>query len=646
MVHSEYPNIFSPIKIGPVTLKNRILYAPMSPCLAGPESGAVTAETVAYFAQQAKSGAGLCNTGITPVDDIRARDAWSNISVLKDSDVPDLAKIADTVHEHGSKICCELCHSGMNANPRSLKAKAFVPSLIEGQDPEHFEEISREQIEEVIQNFCNAAGRLKLAGFDMIQVHAGHGNLVSAFFSNYWNHRTDEYGGSLENRMRFTLTLLRRLRETVGPDMALDMRISGYEYCPNCPTEDEVVTFVNRCAEYLDMVNFSGGSATPEGSDKIMCSYLQEKNIHVELVSRLKPRIKIPCSVVGNIQTIDDAEKIIADGTADMVTLGRTLLADSEFAKKAYQHHAEDIRPCLRCSMCGVRPFYGFSVRCAVNPQLGRESMRMVPALAKRKVLIAGGGPSGMTAAQILVKRGFDVTLCEASSELGGRLHEASAMKEKDTFRSYFRWIVRQTEKCGAKIRLDTKVTPELVRSEKPDVLFLAIGAQHIHPPIRGIEKAQSMDITEAELRKKPIGKNVVIVGAGPSGTELSVTLGEEGHTVTVVDMLREDQLLTNYFPNIPYRLKAMQRQYGITALYETKVEELTDHSVFVDTKGEKKEIPCDSVVLAVGLKPDQKILDALRDIVPETYLLGDCEHVADIMAANESAYITAMELE
>lgn len=645
MVNKWYPHVFEPIKIGNLQLKNRILYAPMSPCLAHSESGNVTPEIIAYFEQQARSGAGLCNTGITPVDHVRARDAWSNISVIKDSDVPELAKIADAVHDLGSKICCELCHSGMNANPLSRLDKAFVPSLVEGMDPNEYEEISVEQIEEVIDNFCQAARRLKMAGFDMIQLHAGHGNLTSAFFSNYWNKRTDEYGGSLENRMRFTLTLLKRMRETVGPDMAIDMRISGYEYCPNCPTEDEVVIFVNKCAEYIDMVNFSGGSTTPEGSDRIMCSFLQPKNIHVDLAGRLRPRLKIPCSVVGNIQNIEDAEEIIADGKADMVTLGRTLLADSEFAKKASHGHAEDIRPCLRCSICGLRPFYGFGVRCAVNPQLGRETKKITKADKIKNVMVVGGGPAGMTAAQTLVKRGHSVTLYEASDHLGGRLLEASAMKAKDTFRDYLKWTIRETEKCGAIIKLNSPVTEEIITKENPDAVVLAIGANHIQPHIKGMETNSILDITEAELRQKPIGKNVVIIGAGASGTELSVDLAEEGHKVTIVDMLREDQLLTNYFPNIPFRLKMLQAEHGVSAYYETKVNEIKADAVNITTLEETKDVPCDTVIMATGLRVDEDLLDNLASVVEETYRIGDCTQVADIMHANATAYVIALEI-
>lgn len=648
---NNYSNVFSPIQVGPVRLKNRIVFAPIVSAHAQSGTGEVTDGTVAFVAAQARGGVAMVTLGSTPVDFERGRDFWTDISAIKDSDVPLLMRVSEAAHRYGAKISAELLHAGRVANPEVLgKKKAWVASLLPGMDPDRFEEIGEQQIFQVIDGFCSAAKRLRRAGFDMILIHGAHGNLVSSFFSPVANHRTDRYGGSLENRMRFTLTLLERLRATVGPGMGIELRISVHEYVDGCPTIEETTAFLVQAQKYLDGVHFSGGSIYSDSAGKYAePSYMDARNQNVERAAAIRPHLSIPVTVVGNIPGIDDVEKIVRSGKADIVAMARNLIADMDLPTKAYRGLAEDIRPCLHCNFCSTFAIRGAELRCVVNPMVGQEHMlrRIEKADVRKKVMIAGGGPAGMTAAQTAAKRGHDVVLFEAGEKLGGRLHEASAAKPKDYYRRYLDWTIRQTLRSGADVRLGVEVTPELVRKEAPDALILAVGAHHVVPPITGAEQAHVIDVSEADLRAKPVGKKVAVIGGGLSGTECAIDLAEDGHEVVIVDQLSGEELLTEVFATIRTTLRERIEEKGIRCCYRVAAEQIGASSIRVrhlDTDA-VEEIPCDTAVLAVGLEPDGDWVRMMTELVPETYQVGDCREVGDIFTANHEAFFMALEI-
>ena len=425
-----FPHIFQPLKVGPLTLKNRIQFAPMVSAHADAETGRVTQDLIDYIGGQARTGAALITIGSTPVDFARGRDYMGCLSVTNDFDVPGLMLLAEEAHRYGAKLSCELQYAGRIADPLFLNGmKALVPWVAPDMDPNVFAEITKEEIDGVIQLFVDAAKRLKRAGFDMIMLHGGHGNLTSAFFSPLTNQRTDEYGGSLEKRMTFGLRMAKALREAVGGRMAIEFRISQQEFLPGSPTWDDLVTYINALSEYVDIVNVSNGLIWhPYYVRYMMPSYMEPRNVNVEAAAYIKPRVNIPVAVVGNIPDIETAEQILAAGKADVVAMARNLLADSQLVSKAHRGCAGDIRPCLHCLECVTFPNVGHPVRCAVNPTVGRETRyRTIPrAEVKKRVMIVGGGPAGMMAAQICTQRGHEVTLYEQADHLGGRLLEAS----------------------------------------------------------------------------------------------------------------------------------------------------------------------------------------------------------------------------
>ena len=644
-----FPHIFQPLKVGPLTLKNRIQFAPMVSAHADAETGRVTQDLIDYIGGQARTGAALITIGSTPVDFARGRDYMGCLSVTNDFDVPGLMLLAEEAHRYGAKLSCELQYAGRIADPLFLNGmKALVPWVAPDMDPNVFAEITKEEIDGVIQLFVDAAKRLKRAGFDMIMLHGGHGNLTSAFFSPLTNQRTDEYGGSLEKRMTFGLRMAKALREAVGGRMAIEFRISQQEFLPGSPTWDDLVTYINALSEYVDIVNVSNGLIWhPYYVRYMMPSYMEPRNVNVEAAAYIKPRVNIPVAVVGNIPDIETAEQILAAGKADVVAMARNLLADSQLVSKAHRGCAGDIRPCLHCLECVTFPNVGHPVRCAVNPTVGRETRyRTIPrAEVKKRVMIVGGGPAGMMAAQICTQRGHEVTLYEQADHLGGRLLEASVLYTKDYHRKYLDWDIRQTIGCGAKVVLNTEVTPELVRSEKPDTLILAVGAEHCTPPIKGLETSGAMNISEADLHTKPLGHKVVFCGSGLSATECAIGLRHAGHECVLVDRLPREELLVGLMDSLTETFRTTLDEMEITLYDRASIQEIGSDYVLIRQGEQETRLDCDSVVLALGLRPDQEKLDALRGLVPDTYIVGDANQVGNIRTANMDAFNIAVEL-
>jgi 2,4-dienoyl-CoA reductase-like NADH-dependent reductase (Old Yellow Enzyme family)/thioredoxin reductase len=614
---------------------------------AHPFSGDITPELIRFIGMQAGTGVGLVTIGATPVDFDRGRDFIGCMSVVKDYDVPLLRLITEEAHRYGAKISAELLHAGPVAHPLCLQGKkAFVPWLTPGMDPEHFEQINEAQMMEVISHFQDAARRLKDSQFDMVMIHAAHGNLLSSFLSGVTNRRNDKYGGSVENRMRFPLMVAKSLRETVGSRMGLDIRISSCEYVEGSPSLDDIVTFLNAASDYIDCAHISGGLITdPRYVRYSLPSYYRERNLNVERAAYIKSRIGIPITVVGNIPDIEAAEVILAEGKADMVAMGRNLLADPEMIHKTMKEKSEKIRRCLHCQECIRLAAQGSPLRCSVNPALGREIRysRIEPAQVYKKVLIVGGGPAGMMAAQTAAKRGHNVALYEKNGYLGGHMLEASVLEYKDYHRKYLSWDVEETMNCGAKIMLNTAANVSLVEREKPDVLIIATGADYLLPPIPGLSNALS--ITDVEILKKPIGKRVVLCGGGFSAAECAVQMALRGHDCVCIDKLPEDQLHLDVCDMVKEDLRAEMDRLNIDLIDHASITNVGVDSVSYVKNGKEATIPCDSVIAAMGMKPNQQMIDSLSSLVPETYIIGDAKAIGNIRTANHDGFNVAVEI-
>lgn len=648
-LNKDFPYLFQPIKVGPVTLKNRLHFAPHVSAHADVETGRVTTDLIEYIGGQARNGVSLITIGSTPVDFSRGRDYMGCLSVTNDFDVPGLTMLAEEAHRYGAKISCELQYAGRIADPLFLGGmKALVPWVTPDMDPNIFDEITKEEIDEIVNLFVVAAKRLKRAGFDMVMLHGGHGNLTSAFFSPLTNQRTDEYGGSLEKRMTFGLKMAKALRDAVGDKMAIEFRLSQNEFLPGSPTLDEQILYINALSEYIDIVNISNGLIWhPYYVRYMLPSYLEPRSINVEAAAYIKKHVHIPVSVVGNIPDVYTAEQIVAEGKADVVSMVRNFIADSDFVTKAARGKADQIRPCLHCLNCVTFPNVGHPLRCAVNPTVGRETKYhfIQKAEVKKRILIIGGGVAGMMAAQTCTMRGHSVILCEKSDHLGGRLMEASALIDKDYHRRYIEWDVDATMNCGAEIRLNTLVTEELVREINPDVTVIAIGAHHNIPDIPGLKNADYVTITEADLKQKPLGKKVVFCGAGLSATECAIGLAREGHECVLIDKLAQNDLYTVLMDSLAETLKTTCTEENISVYDQSDIKEINSKSVTIEKDGTSITLDCDTVVLSLGLHPDAAEIEEFNFISNETYIIGDCNTVGNIRTANMDAFNVCVEI-
>ncbi|MBQ8024809.1 MAG: FAD-dependent oxidoreductase [Oscillospiraceae bacterium] len=654
MARNHFPHIYRPIEIGSMTMKNRIQYSPIVSNHADVESGRVNHELLEFVSTQAQTGCGLVTIGSTPINFNEGRDFYSCLSATSDLDVPGLGLLADEVHRYDCNLSAELIHAGQWS---ALNGKqAWVASVVPKyhKDPALYHEITRSEMLQVIDDYMAATRRCMEAGFDMVMAHFAHGNLVSGFLSTLWNQRTDAYGGSARNRWKFPLEVLEAMYSVTRGKIPIEMRVVGDERIPGGTDITERIAFLKEASRYVDMLCVSTGTLM-YADGECMCynmpGYYTPNGLNVEHAAAFKEALgdKVAVSVVGGISTLEMAEEILASGKADIVAMAKALMADDRMVVKGERGQEEDITPCMRCMYC-LRNVGGAHMRgCAVNPRMGWEYRypRFLPARKQKKILIAGGGPGGMEAARILAERGHQVSLYEKGPALGGRFPEASALWLKDGFRRYYDFAVRKTLSCGAQIHLNTTVTPELIRAQAPDAVILAIGADMFVPPIAGIDGDNVVSVVDVDRGSAPAGQKVVVCGGGLSGSECAMALGRAGKDVTVIDRLSEAALYKNMKDfTLPIFLKQL-RDNHVKCLYEADVLEITGKGVRIRTAdGSETLLEADTVITAFGLKADREQIEALKDVVADTYVIGDAHRIGVIGDATNDAYRVCLDIE
>ena len=628
----NYPHVFTPLKVGPLELKNRIQWTPQVSALST-AYGEVTPEYVEFIAMQARTGVGLVTIGATAVDEENGQDYPGELLITRDECIGGLTKITDAAHRSGAKISVEMCHGGRGAdqniaNTPYLIAPTAMPIPYRSK---YVKEMDQGDIDRVIEAYADCTRRLKKAEFDMCMVHAAHGNLIAQFLSPMTNHRVDDYGGTPEKRWRFALEICKAVREEAGKDMAVEMRISADEIAPGGMRLEDTLAFLEQAQQYIDLVHISKGLIVDKDySYHTIPPYYHPYCHNVHYAEEAKKVLSIPVATVGSIKNLDMAEEILAKGQADVVAMGRALLTDPQMLKKSRAGHPEKVRPCLRCiQVCDKNVDDGKPIHCAVNPRAGYETLYgdLLPLVrVPKKAVVVGGGPAGMQAAQTLVERGHDVVLFEAQDHLGGHLPDICHLPFKDDLKQYTEWNVRTTLECGADVRLGTKATPEAIMAEQPDVLVLATGSDLFAPPIPGIDGPNVTDVISVDSGAVETGQKVVICGGGMSGLECALGLAMKGKDVTVLDMVPLDDFAGEIVFFTRNMLMKLLADHNVKLVDNTKVEAFTETGVeTIDRDWKRIVYEADTIVTAFGLKPHREDWDTLTRIVPETYIVGDC---------------------
>lgn len=486
----RYPHLFSPLRIGNIKMKNRIICAPTSPSMID-LNGHFTPEMIAYLEEKAKDGAGVVTYGEAIVHSSTGKSHNKQLQLDAFGVRQGMIEAARAIHNAGAYANIQLSHGGMYGGLASMGGDvdtcqiAYGPSDMQMPAGE-VKAMPKSLIYEIIESYGKAAKLCKETGFDMVQVHAAHGWLFSQFLSPVWNKRIDEFGGSLENRARFFLLTLDAVRKAVGPAFPIEARISGDDLTNKGLGLEDCIKVAQMIDDKVDLINIScGNHEDPDMFCRTHPSAFYPRGVNVYLAAEIKKHVKTPVACVGSLNDPAQMEEIIASGQADVVELGRASLADPYLPQKAYNDCAEDIMPCLRCYECFGATSELEMVKCVVNPTMGEQIAAKFPQAAperKKNVLVIGGGPAGMEAAITAAKRGHKVMLVERSDSLGGNLHAAGAMYFKEDIQKLIQVLKRRTESAGVEVILSQEATPEYVKTFNPDALFVAIGSEELRP--------------------------------------------------------------------------------------------------------------------------------------------------------------------
>lgn len=645
----KYPNLCSPIKIGNVTFRNRMFSAPMggtditADCCIGRGS-------TAFYELRAKGGAAAVTISECMVHPETDASHAFHLDLKVPGSLSGFTYTADAIRRHGAIPSVELSHSGQYAgtyladkNKKSSLAQ-WGPSATTRPDGVPVKALTKELIDDIVKAYGECAGLAKRAGFEMVMVHGGHGWLINQFFSPYFNHRTDEYGGNLENRVRFAREVLQSVRNAVGPGFPIEFRMSGSELFEGGYDLEEGVQIAQMIEDYVDLIHVSAGTYQ-RGFAITHPSMFTEHGCNVYLAAEIKKHVKKPVATLGGLNDPAQMEEIIASEKADVVEMARALLADPFLPRKVCANQEEDIVKCLRCFTCMAERAATTTRRCTVNPLIGREldGTEVTKALVPKKVVVAGGGPGGLKAAQTAALRGHEVILMEKEAELGGILKSEQALPFKYEMYQLTDTFAKQARDAGVTIRLNTCATKETVEVENPDAVIIAVGSEPLVPPIEGIHNENVVVVNNYYLEKDKVGDEVVVLGGGLAGCEAAIHLAEEGKKVSVVEM-RDELAPDCNIRQRPILLNKMNELVTIhTGLRGMKV---TKEGVLCQNKeGEEVMVKGASVICALGQRPRRDVVEELLDTAPYVVQIGDCVRASTITTAVYQGYHAALDI-
>lgn len=625
----DYQHLFQEGKIGSLTVKNRIVMPPMGTNLAG-FNGEVTDDLIAYYEERAKGGTGLIIVEFTCVDWEYGKGFSRQLRLDDDRAISGMFRLANALKKYGARVFVQIHHAGRQSSSALLHGKQIVaPSSIPckavGEVPR---ELTTEEVKDLVEKFVQAAVRAKLSGFDGVEIHAAHGYLINQFLSPNANQRTDEYGGSFENRMRFLEEIIVGIRKKCGGDFPLIVRLNVDDFVEG-GIDLELGKEIAKYLEKLGADAIHATCGTYDSQDKIIESPLFEQGWRVYLAEEVKKVVDIPVITVGSIREPQFAERILAEGKADFVAIGRGLISDPEWARKAKEGRETEINKCINCLHCVHGVNRNQHIRCSINARAGRErefnELKPVPGAEKRHIVVVGGGPGGCEAAQVLRQKGYRVTLLEKTDKLGGQLNLVDEPTYRKKMAWYLEYMRNEMKRLEVDVRLNTEGTVENIMALEPDAVFLATGGVPRLPDVEGVDLEHVYTYEDIKLQERGFAnEKITVIGSGLSCHGIARRLAEAGNQVTHVEFLTKTSKRMN--PAARLRLQNKLKKLGVNVITGHKLVKIMPESVVVEdpATGKETEIESKYVVISMGIVPYNPLEKPLKEKMENVFVLGD----------------------
>jgi 2,4-dienoyl-CoA reductase-like NADH-dependent reductase (Old Yellow Enzyme family)/thioredoxin reductase len=639
MIH--YPHLFNTGKLGAFTTKNRIVMSPMDENMANAD-GSVSEQSIAYYGERAKGGAGVIITGAVSVDYPRSKTISCQHRLDNIKFVKGWERMARAVHRYDALFLPQIHHTGAHTDINLTEG--LTPFKVSDDGPETYETLSHEGIKMLEQKYIAAAKYAQMAGCDGVEVH---GYLLMQFLTKTINHRTDEYGGSLENRSRFVVNIIKGIRQECGHNFIIGIKTPVHNLDTDTLTDKESLELAEKYeASGCDYLHAVGG-ITPKLTDLVE-SQSYEQGCRVKLAEKLKKAVNIPVFAAGLLREPDFCEKVLAENRADFIVLGRALIADPYWPEKAKNGRKYEIRRCITClDACYGNIYYGRPIRCVLNPAVGSENeLRYEPPAKKsKKVVVVGGGLAGMQAAITATERGHKAIILEETDRLGGQINLACIPPHKEYLKWALDWFIGEVKRAKIEVHFNTEANLGTIKALNTDVVVIATGSKPWLPRIDGIENGiQSWDILSGNI-KRPINKRISIIGGGSIGCETGLYLAEAGNHVTILEMLGD--FAAGLELNNKIELSEEMKSHDINLILNVAVQKIETESVqYLTMDGRHQMLNTDMVILSIGQRSrGQELKKQLEDEGFDVRVIGDAIRPSKIVNATTTGFYTALNL-